>query len=201
MFLYTTCQIGAEKLVKSEFRKQFPQLRFSFSRPGFLTFKIVSDQNTGNALQPQTALDISDSIRTRSVFARSVGVSLARIPSESPVALIDALGTLEILKDIPSPQRLHYWVRDKYPVGERDFEPMQTNPERILEERIGDSLELKSGKAAPDEIVLDCIETDSEQYWIGFHRATDLRSCYPGGLFPIPIASDMVSRAWLKFEV
>ena len=40
-FYFATCQIGTEKAVKAEVLSEYPQLRFSFSRPGFITFKEV----------------------------------------------------------------------------------------------------------------------------------------------------------------
>ena len=51
-FIFITCQIGAEAAVKGELARDWPGLRFAYSRPGFLTFKIVGehglDDSTGS---------------------------------------------------------------------------------------------------------------------------------------------------------
>lgn len=38
-FLYATCLVGAEKLLKAEMAQRHPELRPAFMRPGFVTFK------------------------------------------------------------------------------------------------------------------------------------------------------------------
>ncbi len=38
-FYFTICQVGAEKALKEEMARIAPDLRFAFSRPGFVTFK------------------------------------------------------------------------------------------------------------------------------------------------------------------
>ncbi|MCL2305597.1 MAG: SAM-dependent methyltransferase [Planctomycetaceae bacterium] len=188
MFLTTTCQIGSEKPLKTELLREFPLLRFAFSRPGFLTFKIT-DEN-------RDPLALADSVRNGSVFARYVGVSLGKIVTDSPVALAEQLETFERPEKI---KRVHFWNRDKYPVGEKGFEPLPLETDQVLERRIADSVGLRYGKARSNELVLDCTQIDPDLYWIGYHRAADERSRFPGGLFPLEIPTDMVSRAWLKF--
>jgi len=189
MFLFTTCQIGSEKPLKAEVLREFCTLRFAFSRPGFLTFKITDENHEPLAL--------ADAVRNRSVFARFVGVSLGKIVTDSPVAF------MEQLQQFPRPEnldRIHFWTRDKYPVGERGFEPIPAETDRVMERRIADSLGLRYGKALPGETVLDGVQIEPDLYWVGYHRATDDRSRFSGGLYPIEIPTDMVSRAWLKFE-
>jgi len=188
LFLTTTCQIGSEKPLKTELLREFPLLRFAFSRPGFLTFKIT-DEN-------RDPLALADSVRNGSVFARYVGVSLGKIVTDSPVALAEQLETFERPEKI---KRVHFWNRDKYPVGEKGFEPLPLETDQVLERRIADSVGLRYGKARSNELVLDCTQIDPDLYWIGYHRAADERSRFPGGLFPLEIPTDMVSRAWLKF--
>lgn len=38
-FYYLVCQFGAEKTAKAEVLETYPELKFAFSRPGFVTFK------------------------------------------------------------------------------------------------------------------------------------------------------------------
>jgi 23S rRNA C2498 (ribose-2'-O)-methylase RlmM len=40
-FFYFICNIGSEPFLKSEMKTFYPELRFAFSAPGFLTFKLV----------------------------------------------------------------------------------------------------------------------------------------------------------------
>ncbi len=41
-FFYFICNIGSESFLKEEIKIFYPELRFAFSAPGFLTFKVVS---------------------------------------------------------------------------------------------------------------------------------------------------------------
>ena len=52
----------------------------------------------------------------------------------------------------------------------------------------------------PGDLVLDCVLVEPEQWWLGFHRAHDVPSCRPGGLFLDPLPPEAVSRAYLKME-
>ena len=189
MFLSITCQIRSEKPLKGELLREFPLLRLAFSRPGFLTFKIA-DKN-------RDPLALADAVRARSVFARCVGVSLGKIVTDSPVVLMEQLKNFDQPEKI---RRVHFWNRDKYPVGEKGFEPLVSETDSVQERRTADALGLHCGKAHPDELVLDCTQIDPGLYWVGYHRAADERSRFSGGLFPLEIPTDMVSRAWLKFE-
>ena len=143
------------------------------------------------------AVALADSVRERSVFARYIGVSLGKIATDSPVALMERLETFDRSEKIG---RVHFWTRDRHPVGEKGFEPFRTETDRVMERRIADALDLRYGKALPGEEVLDCTQIDHDLCWLGRHRVTDPRSRFSGGLFPIDVPTDMVSRAWLKFE-
>ena len=189
LFLFITCQVGSEKPLKGELFREFPQLRFAFSRPGFLTFKVVDEH-----CDP---LVLVDSVRDRSVFARFVGVSLGKIAVDSPVAMVEQLEKFERPEKI---RRVHFWTRDRHPVGEKGFEPFPTETDQVMERRIADALGLCYGKTLLGEVVLDCVQVEPDLYWTGYHRVTDERSRFSGGLFPMETPTDMVSRAWLKFE-
>ena len=39
-FIFTVCQIGTESALKDEIAREWPDFRFSYSRPGFVTFKL-----------------------------------------------------------------------------------------------------------------------------------------------------------------
>ena len=48
--------------------------------------------------------------------------------------------------------------------------------------------------------MLDCVLVEPDEWWVGYHRAADTASCWPGGLFFAPAPPDAVSRAYLKME-
>src|SRR5262245_21408568 len=66
-FVFTTCQIGAEPALKDEVSRAWPLLRFAFSRPGFLTFKVAPGKKL-----PE---DFASSL----VFARAAGFCLGKV--------------------------------------------------------------------------------------------------------------------------
>ncbi|MCA9211774.1 MAG: hypothetical protein KDB27_01820, partial [Planctomycetales bacterium] len=70
-FLFVCCQVGAEPALKSEIGRNSPNLRFAFSRPGFVTFKNAGE----NKMTPHVEL--------RSVFARTFGLSLGRVEGDN----------------------------------------------------------------------------------------------------------------------
>ena len=76
-FLFTTCQAGAEKLLKLELERTHPELRFAFSRPGLVTFKNAS---TDGVVSPSVSIGAS--------FARTYGASVgqASLPASTPAS-------------------------------------------------------------------------------------------------------------------
>ena len=66
-FLFTTCQAGAEKLLKVELERTHPEMRFAFSRPGLVTFKNAS---TDGVVSPSVSIGAS--------FARTYGASVGQ---------------------------------------------------------------------------------------------------------------------------
>ncbi len=56
------------------------------------------------------------------------------------------------------------------------------------------------GTACPGQMVLDCVIVEPNEWWIGYHRAASISSRWSGGMFPINMPSDAVSRAYLKME-
>ncbi|MDR0336291.1 MAG: SAM-dependent methyltransferase [Planctomycetaceae bacterium] len=219
MFLFTSCQVGAETIFKTEIRRLFPDFRLSFSRPGFLTFK-VPDHLTPDAIA---------NFVNRSVFARTVARSLGKINLENkeigknePETEIKKTETLtQLAKKIWTiaetnrifVNRIHVFRRDLLPPGEKGFEPSLT-PElqmlhRILIEHspkpkfLGIHHNNPNYPAQPNETILTVSEIDLGYYFIGVHLISEglpIHSYYPGGILPIVLPDDAVSRAWLKFE-
>ena len=198
MFIFTTCQVGAESALKSEFAQFFPSMRSAFARPGFVTFK--------------TETPISVEFVYRSVFARSAALTLGKIEAEQH----DRLAT-EVWK-IAAEQhlfvnRVHVFRRDPLPVGEQNFEPHHPAEliglhRNIIEQSpkakfLGDGAEYLSTAALPGETVLDVVQVDPNLFFIGTHTITEtspIHVRYSGGILPITLPADVVSRAYLKFN-
>ena len=199
-FIFVTSQVGAEKAVKGEVAQRWPDFRFAFSRPGFLTFKLPEQQ----FLTPDFSLS--------SVFARTYGFSLGRIgpqpvsvesePSSAARQAWDLLGERPV-------RWVHVWERDRAEPGDHGFEPSITpaafaafealrtacpRPQRLAP---GNHLQQQ---AAPGDWVADCVLVEPDQWWVGFHRARSLPSRWPGGILNLELPADAASRAWLKME-
>src|SRR5208283_1987257 len=110
-FLFVTCQVGAEKAVKGEVAQRWPEFRFAYSRPGFLTFKLPEEQY----LTPDFNLS--------SVFARAYGFSLGKLSAGDPHLV--AQQAWNLLGDRPIRQ-IHVWERDRAAPGVHGFEPAIT---------------------------------------------------------------------------
>jgi 23S rRNA C2498 (ribose-2'-O)-methylase RlmM len=80
-FFYFICNIGSEPFLKAEMKSFYPELRFAFSAPGFLTFKLVGQ------LSPQFA----------PVFTQRFGKFIARgTKDEVEKQLIDGMEIIKI---------------------------------------------------------------------------------------------------------
>lgn len=86
-FFLTTCQVGAERALKREFARRWPELHAAFSRPGFVTFKHAPASasgaaSTGPIASPGTPLDESHADGPRldeAIFARAWSNVLGRV--------------------------------------------------------------------------------------------------------------------------
>ena len=194
-FLFVTCQIGAEGAVKRELALRWPDFRFAFSRPGFLTFKL-----------PENHRLFAD-FDLQSVFARAYGFSLGKVGGDD----LDqrARGVWEVLGGRPV-RRIHVWQRDSSSPGKDGFEPSITPVAVEAARAIADCCprgEMLAEKAADQgqpagrgDFVLDCVLVEPDRWWVGYHRADSVVSRWPGGIMPLHAPADAVSRAWLKME-
>jgi len=194
-FLFVTCQIGAERAVKAELARRWPEFRFAYSRPGFLTFKLPDHHR------------LSARFDLESVFARAYGFSLGKVLGTSLDEL--ACGVWKVYGDRPF-ARIHVWRRDWLEPGERDFEPSITPAATEATEAIraqcprGEALgpdTIDPAVPAPSgRLVLDCIMVDPHEWWVGYHRVGSVAGQWPGGIPPLQLPPDAVGRAWLKME-
>jgi 23S rRNA (cytidine2498-2'-O)-methyltransferase len=194
-FLFVTCQLGAEGAVKGEFARRWPDFRFAFSRPGFLTFKLPE----GHRLAADFGLG--------SVFARSYGFSLGKVSGTDPDTL--AREVWRLLSDRPV-SRLHVWPRDEFPPGQHGAEPslapIADEARKAVLRQCPRGVSLAEGADDPrqparrGDLVLDGIVVEPQQWWVGCHRADSVPSRWPGGIIPLTMPPHAVSRAWLKME-
>ncbi len=195
-YLLCTCQAGAEPALKAEVSARAPQLKLSFSRPGFVTFKL-----------PQPT--VLESLHLpRLVFARTRSLSLGKLgPEGSLPALAEQLWQSPALADLP-PLALHVWQRDHELPGEGGFEPGPTPLTAEVEAHLlttapeGKLLPVDAtpGRVRPapaGALVLDVVLVEPNEWWLGLHIAETRVERFAGGVFPAPVpADDMVSRVF-----
>ena len=191
-FLFTTCQCGAERAVKQEIARLWPKFRFAFSRPGFLTFRLPEEHC------------LPDDFDLKSVFARAYGFSLGKATGsdldQRAQSIWDVVGPLPV-------ERVHVWQRDTAVPGDHGFEPSITAAAVEVRDAIRRCCPRPESLAADPEtparrgeLVLDCILVEPDQWWIGYHRVRSEAGAWPGGIMPLALPPEAVSRAWLKME-
>jgi len=198
MFIFSTCRVGAEAMLKREIARTFPDVRGAFARPGFVSFK--------------AATPLPEHFGDHSVFARTAAVSLGKIETDQ----YDLLAA-EVWKTVSEHHlfvnRVHIFKRDPLPTGEHDFEP-HIPPELVqLHRKIveqsptakfwGTGAEDIFQPAQPGETVLDVVQVDPKLFFIGTHTITDaspVHAQYSGGILPVALPADAVSRAYRKFN-
>lgn len=189
-FIFVSCQIGMEKPLKADIGKQHPELRFAFSRPGFVTFK---DHHTNRRQAIQ---------QLRSPFARMVASSVGSVsePAKELRRLIERLPA-------HSYRHIHVWERDRSIPGERKFEPFATESSLELGKQIrscaadtplGEAAINRSAKSG--DHVADFILVEPDLLFGGWHKASNPPSRWPGGVPPLRPNENMISRAYLKMQ-
>ncbi|MDO5554930.1 MAG: SAM-dependent methyltransferase [Planctomycetia bacterium] len=212
--IYLTCQRGATRVLKEEMARRHPAFRFSFSRPGFLTYLISGEGVTSGAA-------MRDILALRTVFARARTLGLGKVvgkTSGEPVgmarevwhvaAAVERLGLK--VTDI---KNVHVWEPDREDCGRTGFEPgltplaqevrnliIRTAPAGIWDESTNGVSPKFSSEARRGDLCLDCVLVSPDQWWLGVHHVSDFHSRFPGGLMPFVKPDNAVSRAWLKFE-
>ncbi len=204
-FLYMTCQRGAERVLKEEILRRCPDFRFSYSQPGFLTWRYER--------APEF---VPKSETIRSVFARTYIQGIGKIksaPSDNQMHEVWRLFTEYFSESRYANRtfRLHIWTPDRAEPGTNGWEPCLEPEDYLLHrelwkimparfrERTGYQTEWPDFPGSIDEICLDLVRVGNF-WWLGFHEVNDYHSRYPGGLFPLDLPADAASRAWLKFE-
>ncbi len=194
-FIFITCQVGAERAVKAELARQWRDFRFAYSRPGFLTFKLPEKHR------------LVEDFDLHSVFARAYAFSLGKVQGQDPRQMAQEAWTLIGRRGA---ERIHVWARDVAEAGEHGFQPAIT-PQAIevhalLLKHCPRHQRLAANAADPlrpakrGERIMDCVLVEPDQWWIGFHRAGEIATRWPGGMLSLELPAGAVSRAWLKME-
>lgn len=190
-FLFVVCQVGAEIALKAEMARLWPDFRASFSRPGFVTFRLPN----GASWDPAVNLG--------STFARTYGLSLGKASGETGEDLAVSVWQLAASQRL---DHLHVWERDRRMPGSGGFEP---GPTVLAEEIAAKIVEARpAGLRAPPtnqvaaagQSVLDCILVEPGEWWLGTHQAASPPSRWPGGVWRANPPTEPISRAYFKME-
>ncbi len=200
-FIFVSCQHGAEAACKSELERSHSELRFAFSRPGFLTYKIAGKLPKNFVLH--------------STFARAYGWSCGKTTGSDSQSMVPQV--VEMLSGLPLDQ-LHVWQRDSAIPGHRGFEPFPTALAEVIGEEILGALqaippeekstsEKRSTRktklklnvhAKPEQIVGDVIIVEPGEWWVGWHAAASVSSRWPGGIPDLNRDDGVINRAYYK---
>lgn len=223
--LHLTCGSGCDQVLKAEIGREYPEFRFSYSRPGFQTWILPVDR-------PLVVGRTSLFPNFRAIFAQSAMLGIGRIQvntadqtapaSSSSVhqfwdicqsAIASPLFTTLAGTDLHKQgshrlTRLHVWERPQRGGEESGLTPqaeqlhhqlMSAIPVELQSDFASDA-DLFDSPGKEGELCLNCMIDSPGFWWVGIHRVGDEHSRYPGGFFPLTLPSDAVSRAWLKFE-
>jgi 23S rRNA (cytidine2498-2'-O)-methyltransferase len=177
-FILAACHRGAEAELCRRQAEQLPELRRGAWRPGAVTFRLPAGDDPPDDFFPDL------------VFARTVIRSLGQVAAATPSGLVAAALSLAG----PAAWRnVHVWSRD--PEAEADATTIRAE----LLAALGMAADT-AACAAPGDLVLDCVIDTADRWWVGWHRAATPASCWPGGMYPVAMPADKVSRAWLKLD-
>jgi 23S rRNA (cytidine2498-2'-O)-methyltransferase len=190
-FVFAATQAGAERHLKHEIAREHPALRFAFSRPGFVTFR--------------SAGDFPDDFTLQSIFARTWGYSIGKVSGTDDAQLARDAWRL-VGEQVPDRQfrHLHVWQRDQPLPGDEAYDATTEALARsigilLLEQHPAPVASLAvNGVAATGELVLDCVQVERREWWLGWHRAAAPETRWPGGVPRIALPPRMISRAYLK---
>ncbi len=188
-FIYICCQQGVESVVKTEIAKNHSELSFAFSRPGFVTFKVL----------PPGKLALKFPLA--STFSRSFGWSVGRADGDDGATLVQQIVSSNAAAHC---RHIHVWQRDRAVPGQRGFEPGETALAQAVGQQIAES-EVFSGRdvavnraARPDDLVLDVAIVEPNQWWYGFHYVSTVAGRWPGGVPFFDTETEVASRAYFK---
>jgi len=176
-FYFSTCQVGAEKAVKAEVLAEYPQLRFAFSRPGFVTFKEENGEGTALVLR-------------KGIFTRLWGEVLAQTKDPLKLAELTAL--------VPADAVVQRFDRDQFVPGEEPSGFVRNDRIEAVLKGLGEAA--ARGKPTVECEIYSFIWVDDFHVFLGRHVHTEHMVEAAGHIPEIALPEDSPSRAWLKIE-
>lgn len=223
-FIFVICQLGAESATKKELLGNHPELKFAFSRPGFLTFKLdqpahwpekfslkstlarTCGWSLGNTKGEQADKLINEVIthfQPAAKVATDKVISESKTTSSTAVSPLFKVGTVGSSSSVEM-RHLHVWERDQTVPGNKGFEPgISVLADEIgmqIKERLagtGNLIRLNQ-IARPDDAVFDVVLVEPNEWWIGYHYATSPALRWPGGVPKLETEIEPISRAYYK---
>jgi 23S rRNA (cytidine2498-2'-O)-methyltransferase len=196
-FLLCACQGGAEAALKARAANVLPAAKPAAWRRGIVSFRLPL---AGDSTAAERRIGLPADLLERLVFSRTVVHSLGQVADTDPAAL--AAATVE-LAGHAGYANVHVWPR-LVESGPRGAETLAAAAEvrRILLAACGLARDLDP-VAGSGDLVLDVVLDTTDRWWVGWHRAAEPASCWPGGIYPsatAPLPEPAVSRAWLKLD-
>lgn len=184
-FYFFSCRYDSNNYLKEEIAQRVPELKPSFSRPGFLTYKVESPFDV-------TILD-------RLIFCRLYGESLGAIE-------LDENSKLTHPAALEKPvNHLHFWRRQ---LGQDDQHLIQflgdsnSGMDPKIQLALNDfsaTQDLKLNRRAhANDLALNVIEIDPEKYWLARTTVRLAHQGWPGGVPKFKVPETVVSRAYFK---
>lgn len=194
-FLFVCCQVGAEQTCKKELTDRYPGLRFAFSRPGFMTFKVVDPK-----IKMKT-------FRLWSTFARLWGWSAGKaINDDNDLLATDMAEQITALCKKTPLKSLHFWQRDTSQPGKGGFEPGISPVAHEASKRLVAKLQSKfpdvqcNKVSKAGERTICVVLVAPNEWWLGWHESSSTAQTWPGGAPLIQLPGSAVNRAWLKMN-
>lgn len=199
-----TCRPGAEGALKHELARTEPGWRLSYSRAGFVTFKLPG----GEGIDPQRLAE------RNWTFAHTHGVSHGHVEGTQLAQLAQRVWEHEGVRMLGSNAPIadiHVWEPGANADSEATTSVGPTPLCAVIEEAVRtaapDSNQhlrhavSKRRRPAPRAgAVLDVVVISPSEWWIGSHVAVTWPQRWPGGAMPVVPKSRIASRAYLKLN-
>jgi 23S rRNA (cytidine2498-2'-O)-methyltransferase len=184
-FYFCCCQFGAEKIARDEVLKAYPELKFAFSRPGFVTFK-----DDSGAPSKTAAKIAAKTHHPEWIFVRLWGQSIGQAK--------DAAAAQALQLTVPKEAIQHAFERDTFVPGD---EPEGWGPDQNIRKQwkhweMGDFPE--SGSVEAKQWIYDWIWIDPDTLFLGKHRSNSNTALGPGQHLRLDLPESAPSRAYLK---
>ena len=191
-FVFLACHPSVTQWCRKEISALRPGWLPAFSRPGFLTYKVL-DRLAGRFELPGT-------------FVRTFGHSLTQIRSTVDRELISGIQqAIDLIAPSQVVNHIHLWNRQWImPVSQLtdvaelpEHESAFQSAAKVLRKAFPD-LTRDPLSASPDSCVLDVVQIDQGHWALGYHFAGSIAQRWPGGIPEIIAPEEIISRAYLK---